>query len=158
MSAAAVSSAQAVVTTSTVRGYPPGVRALFAGDPSAWLPGELTMHGATTFHLRGRLLLSTVTFEYVVGSPWTSGPTIGRRLRVGVVDQTGGRVVPASVTDGELSLTGDDHLVLRFRGAVARGAFTSVRRVVARQELRRITAGIAARLSRDAPPTPPSKV
>ena len=137
--------------------YPPDARRAFLRDPVVWLPGKMTMHGASTFRSDLRLWGMALDVEFRVGTPWTRGTSTTRRLQVEVVHPPLGAAWMLRPIDGDLTLLGEQRLRLRFEGAVTGARARSLRRWSARRMMRALLAGVAARLSMGAvSPPPPS--
>jgi hypothetical protein len=132
-----------------LRCYPPDARALFQGDPAVWLPGTVTRHGASTFRSRMRVQGVSVEVQFRVGMPWTRGTSTTRHLRMQCVDPGMAWLLPA--VEGDLNLLGEQRLRLRFEGAAVGVRTLSVRRSSVPWVMRRVTAGIVARLTAGTP-------
>jgi hypothetical protein len=146
-----------IVVEHDLTAYPPETREQFRGDPAHWLPGRLTMHGASTFHARTRFLGAAVQLQYTVGSSWTRADTTTRSLRTEFIDPPFGMAWLLPVVEGELTLLDEPRPRLRFEGRSAVPGVFGLRTPSARRLARRVTAGISNRLSAHAPPVPPSK-
>ncbi len=140
-----------------LRVYPPELQHRFRGDPAAWLPGRLTMHGGSTFHTRTRFLGAGVQLQFTVGPPWIRGDTITRSLRIELIEPPLGMAWLSPVVEGELSLWGEPHGRLRFEGHSSVSGLLGVREWSAKRLVRGVTAAISDRLSAQAPSIPPSK-
>jgi hypothetical protein len=138
--------------------YPPDARRMFLGDPAAWLPGVMTMHGASTFRTHLRLSGLGLDVQFRLGTPWTRGTSTTRRLQVVVPDPPHGAGWLLPAIDGDLNLVGEQRLRLRFEGATGNARRLSVRRWMAWRVMGAVVAGICARLTATTPtprhPTP----
>jgi hypothetical protein len=137
--------------------YPPETHQQFRGDPTQWLPGRLTMHGATIFHARARFLGAGVLLEYTIGPSWTRGDAITRSVRISFLEPPFGMAWLLPVVEGELTLLGDPRPRLRFEGRSTVPGLLGVRGWSAERLVRSVTSAISDRLSANAPPVPPSK-
>ncbi|HEX6254450.1 MAG TPA: hypothetical protein VFZ70_01435 [Euzebyales bacterium] len=146
-----------IVTEHALSAYPPETQHHFRGDPADWLPGRLTMHGGSTFHMRTRFLGANVTLQYTVGPPWMRGDTATRSLRIEFLERPFGMAWLLPVVEGELTLWGDPRPRIRFKGRSVVSGLFGVRMWSARSLVRGVSAGITDRLSAQAPPVPPSK-
>lgn len=150
-------SPRTITTEKELHSYPPDTQQRFLGDPAGWLPGRMTMHGASDRHVRMRLRGVALELQFDVGTPWTRGTSTTRHLHVAFLDPPlgMGRILP--VVDGDLNLLGRQRFRLRFEGAAVGGRRLPVRRLSAAWLMRAVTAGIAARLSAQAQPVLPSQ-
>lgn len=119
----------------------------FTTDPARWLPGHIAMSGATTFHVRIRLLGVRRDLGLTVGIPWTRGTTTTRRLRIDILDPPLGLGWALPAVDGELTLV-RAHTVarLRYEAAPDRRGLLHARAWIAGRLMRTIVTGIAGRL------------
>ena len=147
-----------IVIERDLTAYPPDIRQQYRGDPAHWLPGRLTMHGASAFHTRTRFLGARVRLEYMIGPPWTRGDATTRSMRIQVLDPPLGMAWLLPVVGGELTiLRGGPSSRLRFEGRSVVSGLLGMRTWSATWLVRRVTDGVTARLSTQAPPVPPSK-
>lgn len=137
--------------------YLPEVQQQFRGDPAQWLPGRLTMHGASTFHTRTRFLGAHVQLQFRIGSSWARGAAITRSVHIEFLEPPLGMAWLLPTVEGELTLLGDPRPQLRFEGRSAVPGLLDVRRWSGARLARKITTSISDRLSTRAPPVPPSK-
>lgn len=145
------SSRRDITIEKELRCYPPDARARFVRDPATWLPGRITMHGASAFRARMPLLGTSLEVELAVGTPWTRGTSTTRRLRVDFPDPPLGMAWVLPIVDGDLSVLGEQRFRLCFEGAAVGARRLAVRRLSAAWVMRRVTAGIVERLTDTTP-------
>lgn len=146
-----------IVVEHDLRAYPPETRHQFQGDPARWLPGRLTMHGASTFHTRTQFLGAGVELQYTIGSSWTREDATTRSMRIEFLEPPLGMAWLLPVVEGELTTWGDGRPRLRFEGRSVVSGLLGIRGWAGRRLMRDVTRGISDRLSTQAPPVPPSK-
>lgn len=136
-----------IVVERTLRHREEDVAQRFLGDPADWLPGRITMRGASTFHARLRVLGAMQEVQYLVGTPWTRGSTVTRRLRVQFPDPPLGMAWVMPVVDGELTVDGRPPRRVGFEGAPVSRGMLDTHRLAAARVMQLLTAGVADRLA-----------
>lgn len=131
--------------------YPSDARRIFLSDPAAWLPGAMTMHGASTFRTHLRLWGLGFEAQFRVGTPWTRDTSMTRRMQVVLPGAPYGVRWLLPAIDGDLNLLGEQRLRLRFEGARSTARAGHLRRWAARRVMGAVVAGICARLTATTP-------